>query len=89
MENQQNDRLWELARQRAAFKKNLASYFVVNAFLVAVWYFTGGNQYNRHFWPMWPMLGWGFGLLIQYIGAYRGANWFSAEKEYEALKRKD
>lgn len=86
MESPSHDPLWHIAKQRAAFKKNLSAYVVVNAFLVAVWYFSSNHGY---FWPIWPMLGWGFGLLVQYLGAYRGNQWFSPEKEYEALKKRE
>jgi len=34
------------------------------------------------------MLGWGFGLAIQYFDAYESGNIFSAENEYKKLKTK-
>lgn len=86
MENMHNNELWEIARRRAAFKKSLVAYLLVNTFLVGIWYFTtGGNV--RHFWPIWPILGWGLGLAFQYANAYMGRQLFSAEKEYEKLKQ--
>lgn len=87
MDNLHNNELWETARRRAAFKKSLTAYFLVNAFLVGIWYFTTGGN-SRHFWPIWPILGWGFGLAFQYANAYMGTQIFSAEKEYEKLKNK-
>ncbi|MCU0334753.1 MAG: 2TM domain-containing protein [Chitinophagaceae bacterium] len=83
----QDQQLWEIARQRAAFKKNLVAYVLVNLFLVGVWYFSNGGN-HRYFWPIWPILGWGLGLAIQYASAYHGNRLFSAEKEYDQLKRK-
>jgi membrane-bound metal-dependent hydrolase YbcI (DUF457 family) len=88
MEPMKDQQLWETAKQRAAFKRNLAAYFLVNTFLVCVWYFTNGGRLSGHFWPLWPILGWGFGLALQYVGAYHGSNYFSVEKEYEDLKKK-
>jgi len=88
MENNQEQQLWELAKQRAAFKKSITSYVLVNTFLVGIWYFTSGRHHG-HFWPIWPMLGWGLGLGIQYVNAYHGTNIFSTEKEFENLKRKN
>lgn len=41
------------------FYASLVSFLIVNAFLVLVNLQTGG-----HFWAIWPMLGWGFGLLM-------------------------
>jgi len=80
-----DERLWEIAKKRAAFKQHASVYFFVNAFLVAIWFFTSGPR--SYFWPMWPMLGWGLGLAFQYFDAYNNNKKFSAEEEYEKLKR--
>ena len=87
MDTQQikDERLWELAKKRAGFKRHAASYFFVNAFLVAIWFFTSGPR--SYFWPMWPMLGSGLGLAFNYFEAYNGSKLFTAEEEYEKLKR--
>ena len=42
-------------------------YLAVMALLVAVWALTGAG----YFWPVWPMLGWGIGLL-SHSGRGRG-----------------
>lgn len=39
-------------------------------------------------WPVWSMLGWGIGLLFQYLNAYGGAKQDLVEKEYKKLKNK-
>jgi hypothetical protein len=80
--NHPDQKLWRLAQKRAAFKKSLASYFVVNSFLCAIWFVTSGPR--NYFWPVWPILGWGFGIALQYFGAYAGAS--SAEEEFKKLK---
>ncbi len=84
MENSNDQRLWLLAKRRVAFRRSLITYFLVNSFLCAVWYVTSG-RHGGNFWPIWPILGWGFGLAIQYANAYT-KNDISAEKEYEKLK---
>jgi len=76
--------LWETAKKRSGFKTSLITYLLVHALLVAIWFFTG----HEYFWPMWSMLGWGTGLIFQYIGAYRKPGVLSAEKEYQKLKSK-
>ena len=38
---------------------------------------------------MWPILGWGIGIAIQYAHAYGNMEMFSTEKEYEKLKKKN
>lgn len=87
MENQSDNQLWAVAKKRAAFKKSVAVYFFVNAFLVAIWYFSNRGDTRNHFWPIWPMLGWGLGIAFQYINAYKGTDVFSVEKEYDRLKK--
>ena len=36
-----------------------AAYLAVMALLVAIWALTGAG----YFWPVWPALGWGIGLM--------------------------
>ena len=83
-EQQRAETLWKIARKRSAFKRSFSVYVFVNAFLMGVWYFTSGPQ--SYFWPVWPILGWGLGLLFQYLGAYQSRSFFSDEEEYERLK---
>jgi hypothetical protein len=91
MEEQRDEKLWQKAKKRAAFKRSLVSYFVVNVFLWLVWWFTAGRRgINQEMpWPVWSMLGWGIGLLFQYLNAYGGGKQELVEKEYEKLKNKN
>lgn len=82
--NQRDEALWQVAKKRAAFKWSFSAYVFVNAFLLCVWFFTIGP--DGYFWPIWSMLGWGIGILFQYLAAYQGNNIFTAEQEYERLK---
>lgn len=84
-ENQKDEQLWQLAKKRAAFRTSLYSYIVINLFLIAIWYFSSGP--HSHFWPIWGMLGWGFGLGMQYFSAYGSNRGDRTEEEYEKLKR--
>ncbi len=84
-EQQKDQMLWQMAKRRAAFKASFAIYIVVNLALVAIWYFSSGP--GSYFWPVWPALGWGIGIALQYVGAYHSNKLFSAEEEYEKLKK--
>jgi hypothetical protein len=84
-EEQKNDYLWRVAKARVAFRWSLLSYCAVNLFLIGIWYFTSGS--GSYFWPKWPLLGWGFGLLMQYVHAFHSNEMNSVEKEYEKLKK--
>ena len=87
MEQPRDEKLWRLARERASFRRSVYAYIATNAFLWAIWWFTIGKNGNFGFpWPVWVMLGWGFGLISQYYDAYHDSEG-RAEKEYEKLKR--
>ncbi len=91
MEEQRDEKLWQIARKRADFQRSLVSYCVVNALLWGIWYFTIGRRgfYYGTPWPLWVMLGWGVGLIFQYLNAYGGSKKDLVEKEYEKLKNKN
>jgi hypothetical protein len=83
--------LWQLAQKRAAFKKHLATYIIVNIFFWVLWYLTKGSRdYSSEYglvpWPAWPMFGWGIGLLFHFISAYVSTGQSAVEREYEKLK---
>jgi 2TM domain len=91
MEEQRDEKLWQMAKKRANFQRSLASYFIINAFLWAIWWFTVGRR-GEHYgmpWPAWVMIGWGIGLLFQYMNAYGGSRKDLIDKEYEKLKNQD
>lgn len=44
---------------RRGFSIHLVVYLLVNAVLVAIWLTTG----RGYFWPIWPIAGWGIGLV--------------------------
>lgn len=88
MDIQQKDNLlWELAKKRAAFKWSLTAYIFVNASLIAVWFFTTGI--DTYFWPFWSMFGWGIGIAFQYLNCYHRSSIYSAQTEYENLKKQN
>ena len=55
-------------KKKSDFKAHLIAYVFVNAFLVAIWALTGAN----FFWPAFPLLGWGIGLVFHARDAYWG-----------------
>ena len=89
-----DEQLWRIAKKRAGFKKHLASYIIVNAFLWAMWFFTQGHREigsisidgDNYPWPIWTTLGWGIGLAFSYYGAYHNDKEADTMKEYQKLK---
>jgi hypothetical protein len=93
MENK-DERLWQMAKKRASFKRHAFTYIAVNAFFWLLWLFASGDKevdYNGSGipWPVWPMLGWGLGLVLNYFDAYQKTGNSLEEKEYEKLKKKN
>ncbi len=46
--------------EKRDFRTHIVTYVVVNSFLVGIWAVTGSG----YFWPVWPILGWGIGLVL-------------------------
>jgi len=68
MDDQSDARDAALRRLKAksAFKRSLAVYVIVNAFLVVVW--AMGDRGS--FWPIWPIAGWGLAIGFQAWNVY-------------------
>lgn len=89
MNEQRDEQLWKLAKKRAGFQRSLATFFIVNAFFWAIWWFSSDHEDGGVPWPVWAMLGWGIGLAYQYLNAYGGSKEDLEKKEYEKLKNKN
>ncbi len=48
------------------FQGHARVYVIVNLLLVAIWAVTGAG----YFWPIWPILGWGIGVVCHAVGTY-------------------
>ena len=83
MQTLNDTQLRELARKRVEFRSHLIVYCVINAALWIIWFFTG----KGYVWPIWPMAGWGGGLVFHYIFEYRTSRLLSEEEEYERIKK--
>lgn len=81
--------IWNLAQRRVAFKSHLATYVIINLFFWVLWYLTDGKTHGGLPWPVWPMLGWGIGLVFHFIGAYVNTGNNSLEREYDKLKNQN
>jgi len=53
-------------RKKQEFRTHLFVYVVVNAALIVMWAVTGAHS----FWPIFPMLGWGIGLIFHAQDVY-------------------
>ena len=73
-----DQRQWAINRIRAkqAFWIHLTVYILVNAFLVFIWWITTAD----YFWPMWPMLGWGIGVVAHAVTLGVGTSRITEER---------
>ena len=73
----------ERVKARREFGTHLVVYLVVNALSVAIWAATGSG----YFWPIWPIAGWGVGLVLHAWTAYfqRGITEDDVQKEMDRM----
>jgi transcriptional regulator with XRE-family HTH domain len=85
-----DQQMWLVAKRRAKFKRSLSAYALVIPFLWVIWYLTHPelSRFERFPWPIWPMLGWGLGLGIQFAKAYVFEVDSLEQREYDKLKAK-
>lgn len=80
----------KIAREKVGFQVHLSVYIAVNVFLIAIWFFTTDPWGSVFPWFIFPLFGWGIGIVAHFVGAYRGEGYVKtlAEKEYARLKQK-
>jgi len=66
--------------ERRGFVPHLIVYLVVNAGLALVWMLTGSNGF---FWPIFPVLFWGVGIVLHGWNAYISRPITEADVDHE------
>ena len=85
-----DDRLRERAvkrlKKRRDFYGHLLVYFMVNAFLIAIWAMTSDHGF---FWPIFPLVGWGIGVVMNAWDVFRIEEFDERQihREVERLRR--
>lgn len=89
------EELWLTAQKRAKFKEHVVVYIVVIILLWLIWLIkrlaagelviTGIS--DLLVWPMFATIGWGIGIIFDYVDTYYGNNKNNlTEKEYHKLR---
>ena len=53
-------------KKKSDFRNHLLAYLVVNTAIVVIWAMTGSG----FFWPVFPILGWGIGVIFHAQDVY-------------------
>ena len=84
------EEIYKQASKRVEEKKGFFVHFIVyicvNIGLVLIWAFADGGG---HPWFLWPLGGWGIGILFHFLGVFvfsRSTGWERREIEKEAEK---
>ena len=56
-------------KKRRDFYGHVLVYVMVNTFLVVIWFLTDGHGF---FWPVFPIVGWGIGVVMNAWDVFRG-----------------
>jgi len=90
MEEQRDEKLWQIAKRRAGFQDSLIGFVVITGICWAIWFFTTGRgEHHGTPWPFWVMLGLGIGLVMKFIRAYKTNKDSMTEREYQKLKNQN
>ena len=67
-------------KKKRDFRGHVLIYLLVNSFLVAVWAVTNPDGF---FWPIFPLLGWGIGVVANAYDVYLADDISEAEIQRE------
>jgi len=67
-------------KKRRDFYAHLLVYVLVNAFIIVIWAVTSDGGF---FWPVFPMVGWGIGVVMNAWDVWRGDEFTEEEIKQE------
>lgn len=81
------NRARKTAEARVGFYIHFSIYIMVNSFLIALWWLTGGLSIFP--WFIFPLFGWGIGVVSHGIATFKGQSYIDrkSEEEFKKLKR--
>ena len=73
-------------KKRRDFAGHLLVYVLVNTFIVLIWFMSGSDGF---FWPVFPIVGWGIGVVMNAWDVYRNDEFdeMQIRREMERLQR--
>ena len=74
-------------KAKIGFYWHLASYVLVNGFLIIIYLITGLIPgFYTYPWFVWPMFGWGIGLLFHFLAVFISGNTTSEENRRRMIE---
>jgi 2TM domain len=73
------DRAIKRLKKKREFQAHLLVYVLVNTFLVVIWSITGSG----FFWPVFPIVGWGIGVVMNGWDVYHSEDFAEADIQHE------
>ncbi len=70
------------------FYRHLSSYVIVNGMLIAIYLLTAIPSGLYYPWFIWPMAGWGIGLLFHFLSAFVFGSALDTQKMIEEEMRR-
>ena len=70
----------ERVENRIGFLIHLAAYVISSIVFVVVWLTASGGP-GEYFWPIWPMVAWGIGVLFHGISVYSDGGFMGRYRE--------
>ena len=67
LDSEMRERAIKQLKKRRDYKGHLLIYFLVNTFLVVIWFVTSSGGF---FWPVFIMVGWGIGVVMNAWDVY-------------------
>lgn len=74
------ERAIKYLKKRRDFRAHLLVYTLVNAFLVVTWVLTSSGGF---FWPIFPIVGWGIGVVMNAWDVYSPTDFTEEDIEKE------
>ena len=81
--------LWEVAKKRVSFRYHFGVYLAMIPVFWGIWYWTSCSVDRASIqlpWPIFPMFGWGIGVLFHYLSAYRKLGDKAVNEEFKKLR---
>jgi uncharacterized ion transporter superfamily protein YfcC len=79
VEQSVRDRAVKRLKKKRDLRAHLLVYLMVNTFIVVIWAVTSAG----FFWPIFPMVGWGIGLVMNAWDVWHGEEFTEEEIKHE------